>query len=141
MVDFSQYTDLDLVIKTLDGEAGDQGYAGIQGVGSVILRRAQLGWQGEKTVRGVCTHPKQFDCWGAGPDLDRITDVNYSPPSDCITIAKQVLDGSLPDNTGGADSYIVTGTPCYWAENLTPTAVIGNQSFYITRHTLPPEAI
>lgn len=134
MADTDSLSDLDIIARTLDGEAGNQGYIGLAAVGSVILTRVKLAWQGETTARGVCLHPKQLDCWLPGPDRDRIMAPDYVVYDLENSVAQMVLDGSLPDSVNGADSYIVTGTPCYWAENLTPVAVVGKQSFYITRN-------
>lgn len=126
-------SDLEVIARTIDGEAGNQGISGMIAVGSVILNRVILHWQGETTARGVCLHHEQFSCWLPGPDRDRITASCYLAPDDCLTVAKQVLAGTLPDNTNGADSYEVTNSGAYWAKDLTPVAVIGEQSFYDTR--------
>lgn len=128
-------TDQQVIERTLDGEAGDQGFAGQQGVGSVIQNRSLLQWQGETTARGVCLHHAQFDCWLPGKDYDRITAEGYTPPESCTNIAQRILRGDLPDNTYAADSYEVTGSGAYWASGLKPTKVIADQSFYITRKT------
>lgn len=133
MSDTDIFSDLQIIARTLDGEAGNQGLEGIQGVGSVILRRVLLKWQGETTARGVCLHAKQFSCWLPSRDRNRIMGQFYFAPPKCMEIAQQITVGTLPDNTNGADSYIVTGMPYYWAIGLTPVAIIGNQSFYITR--------
>ena len=126
----STLSDAEVVAKTLDGEAGNQGYRGQKAVANVIMRRAQLGWQGEKTLRGVCLHPKQFSCWDIGPDLDRIM-AGTNPQ--CMSLALLALANNLPDITNGADSYQVRGTNAYWSQGLTPVASIGAHDFYITR--------
>lgn len=130
-------SDREVIARTLDGEAGNQGLDGLQGVGSVILTRVNLRWQGETTARGVCLHHSQFSCWLPGPDYDRITADDYVAPQACLNIADQILAGTLPDNTNGADSYEVTGTRAYWAKGLEPSKVIGSQSFYVTRAKAP----
>jgi spore germination cell wall hydrolase CwlJ-like protein len=130
MGDLDQFSDLEIVAKTLDGEAGDQGYEGQQAVANVIGLRASLKWQGEDTLRGVCLHPYQFSCWLPGPDRDRII---VSENDSCLKIAELTVNGTLPDITNGADSYEVTGTGAYWSYGLNPVTVIGKHSFYITR--------
>ena len=51
----------------------------------------------------------------------------------CLSLARAAIAGTLPDITNGADSYEATGDGAYWAKGLTPVAVIGHQSFYVTR--------
>ena len=130
MVDLDQFSDDQIFAKTLDGEAGNQGYEGQQAVASVIMNRVYLNWQGETTARGVCLHHAQFSCWLPGPDRDRIIN---TLDVQCLEIAQLALAGTLADNTNGADSYEVTGTGAYWAKGLTPCAIIGKHSFYKTR--------
>ena len=129
ITDTDQFTDLEIFAKTLDGEAGDQGYLGQQAVANVIMNRVRLQWQRETTVRGVCLHHAQFSCWSPGADRDRIM---MALEPQCLEIAQRALDDTLPDITGGADSYEVRGTGAYWAKNLTPAAAIGAHDFYIT---------
>ena len=136
MADTDAFSDLEIVAKTLDGEAGNQGIQGMTAVANVIRNRAALAWQGETSLRGVCLHPYQFSCWLPGPDRERIM-ASTNPA--CIPIAQAALDRTLVDITNGADSYEVHGTQAYWANRLTPVATIGDQDFYITRN-IPSEA-
>ena len=137
MIDVSTLTDVQVISRTLDGEAGNQGQNGQQGVGSVIQNRVNLKWQGETTARGVCLHHEQFDCWIPGdPSHIRITADDYVENLQCTAIAIQVLAGTLPDNTNGADSYEVTGTNAYWDKEAILTSyreefVVGNRGSWI----------
>jgi spore germination cell wall hydrolase CwlJ-like protein len=136
MCNINDLSDLEVVARTISGEADNQTYPAKQGVGSTILKRVQLQWQHETTARGVCLHPEQYDCWLPGADYDRIMspDIVEDPCyQDCLMIAQAVLDGTLQDNTNGADSYENTNAGAYWAKGLTPTAVIDGLSFYETR--------
>lgn len=121
---------------TLDGEAANQGYQGQHAIACVIMKRVELKWQGETTVKGVCLHHAQFSCWNPGPDCDRISnplEQSTHTYAQCLSIAQLALAGQLDDITSGADSYEVTGSGAYWAEGLSPVAVIGAHSFYRTR--------
>ena len=133
MNDTDSLSDLDIVARTIDGEAGNQGYEGQQAVACVIMNRVALKWKGDETERAVRLRPAQFSCWLPGPDRDRIMSPSYVAPNTCVLLAGMALSGTIMDITEGADSYIVTGTPCYWAKGLTPVIVIGKHSFYITR--------
>lgn len=128
--DTDQFSEEEVFAKTIDGEAGNQGQDGQTAVAAVVMNRVNLKWQGETTARGVCLHHKQFSCWLPGADRDRIM-TSLNPQ--CLYIAKVALAGAMNDPTNGADSYIVRGTPCYWAEGLTPVASIGAHDFYITK--------
>jgi spore germination cell wall hydrolase CwlJ-like protein len=130
MLDTDAFSDQEIVAKTLDGEAGNQGYEGQQAVANVIMNRVKLNWQGETTLRGVCLHRKQFSCWNPGFCRDRI--MKYLDPQ-CLQIARDLILDHLPDITHEADSYEVTGTNAYWTLGLVPCAVIRKHSFYRTR--------
>ena len=131
MINISELTDAEIVARTLDGEAGNQGYTGMQAVGCVIQNRVKLKWQGETTARGVCLHKFQFDCWLPGKDFERITSPNYAPLADSVVIANQVLKGNLPDITGGATHYFDNSIPPpSWAKAENFTGDIGKLHFY-----------
>ena len=124
-------SDLDVVTRTLDGEAGDQGVKGQQGVGNTLMRRAALQWQRETTVRGVCLHHEQYSCWLPGRDFERITAPDYVAPQGCVLVAKMVLDGSLGDITQGATHYFDDSIePPVWADPARFTVKIGRLNFY-----------
>ena len=129
-LDTDKFTDVQIIAMTLDGEAANQDAIGKQMVANTLMRRVALKWQGETTMRGVCLHRKQYSCWSPGPDRDRIMG-EISP--ECLVLAEQALAGSLSDLALGADSYIVRGTPCYWAKGLTPVVSHGAHDFYKTR--------
>ena len=129
-LDTDKFTDLEIFAKTLDGEAGNQGYLGKQAVANVIMYRTAHRWKHETTVRGTCLHPAQFSCWLPCPDRTRIMTAPFDP--ECMEIAKLAMAGKLPDISGGADSYVVRGTKAYWTRNLNPVASIGAHDFYRT---------
>ena len=71
----------DLLAKTLQAEAGGEGYEGLLAAGSVIMNRVNSGNYG-KGVDGVIMRPGQFSAWNkvtgyaggeGGLDMDRIT--------------------------------------------------------------------
>lgn len=133
--DTDRLTVLEVVTKTIFGEASNQKYIGQQAVANVIANRVKLNiWMGHD-FRQVCLKPYQFSCWlKSDPNRARImaateTDFTYNQ---CHSIAALAIAGNLPDITGGADSYKVVGTPAKWAEKLTPVAHIGQHEFYIT---------
>ena len=56
------FDDIEVLARTLWGEARNQGPYGMQAVGEVIANRvADQRWP--STFAGVCQQPKQFSCW------------------------------------------------------------------------------
>lgn len=142
LTDTDQFPDDVIVALTLYGEAEGEGIEGQTAVCNVILTRASLDWSRNATPRLVCLQHEQFSCWNKScarrdilMDLDQTTDLIFAQ---CLSIARSAIAGNLADNTNGADSYEVTGTGAYWSKGLTPVAVIGRQSFYITRPIAAP---
>lgn len=64
LADISKWkSDIEIVAKTLFGEARGEGEMGLKGVASVIWNRA--GGDISK-LKSVCLKPKQFSCWNDG---------------------------------------------------------------------------
>jgi spore germination cell wall hydrolase CwlJ-like protein len=119
------------------GEARGDGPSGMQAVCNVVMNRvARGGWWGA-TVLEVCLKPWQFSCWNAD-DPNRAKIMNLHPvDSDyavALGLALKGINGSLPDITGGADSYydLSMPSPPSWAAGLEPCATIGSQAFFRT---------
>ena len=98
-------TDRELLAKTLQAEAGNQGLGGMMAVGSVIRNRMGQGGN----LRDVILAPAQFSAWnkftGAvggeqGQDMAAI-----KPTEDAYAAADAILSGNAPDVTGGATHY------------------------------------
>lgn len=126
--------DLDILTRTVYGEARGEGQAGWTAVAWVIRNRAaNPSWWG-RSISTVCLDSMQFDCWmPSDPNYSKIkalpaTDVLYRQIQGvCIG----VLNGTMPDQTGCADHYEVIGTNAAWAVGKTPSAIIGHQAFYV----------
>lgn len=132
----SDLSDLEVVARTIWGEARNQNLTGMTAVGCVIQNRAHIdGWFGT-TPREVCLKPYQFSCWGRN-DPNRALMLSVTTADRqyqvAISIANSVLTGTLNDITNNADSYEVKGTNAFWARNLEPVASIGVHEFYVTR--------
>jgi hypothetical protein len=97
--------DRELLAKTLQAEAGNQGIGGMLAVGSVIRNRMAQGG----SLSDVILAPAQFSAWnkvtGAvggeqGQDMAAI-----KPSEDAYAAADAILSGNAPDLTGGATHY------------------------------------
>ena len=133
-----QNLELDVMARTVWGEARGEGITGMQAVASVILNRvvtAQLknGYWWGNTIIEVCQKPYQFSCWNKDdPNYRQLIAVNDTDP--IFTLAKRtcsrIILGFLPDITNGADHYHTRMILPHWARGQTPCARIGQHLFY-----------
>jgi hypothetical protein len=95
----------DLLAKTLQAEAGNQGLGGMMAVGSVIMNRVGSG----QSLSDIILAPGQFSAWNSvtgyaggeqGQDMDAI-----KPSDDAYAAADAILSGNYADVTGGATHY------------------------------------
>lgn len=128
--------ELDVAARTVDGEAANQGADGMAAVAWVFRNRAQwkpAAWWGAHIV-AVCVHPDQFSCWLPGPDRDRINALSRSGNEylKACDIVQAVMDGTIPDPTGGATTYKVRGTLASWNDAVKdfPPRQIGAHDFW-----------
>lgn len=131
-------TDLDILTRTLYGEARGERLTGIEAVACVILNRVKIAqekggyWWGN-SVKEVCLKPFQFSCWNAGDvnrDIIENADENDPVFQLCQHIAKRALAGVLTDLTGNATHYHTLSCHPAWARAQIPCAQIGGHLFY-----------
>ena len=125
--------EIDLMARTIYGEARGEGLNGMQAVANVIMNRVNAGkWYG-RTVKDVVLKPWQFSCWNENdPNRNKILNVTTADNTflAATSIAKSAYAGELPDITYGATHYhVYTMTPV-WIGKMTKTAQIGNHIFY-----------
>ncbi|MBX3454830.1 cell wall hydrolase [Ferrovibrio sp.] len=125
--------EIDVLARTLWGEARGEGEAGMAAVAAVIVNRARRpGWWGRDIVE-VCLRPWQFSCWNAGdPNRDKLLRVGAIDNSfaAALRIARLALAGALPDPTHGATHYHAADILPGWARGHEPCARIGRHVFY-----------
>jgi len=128
--------DLDVLARTLWGEARSESDLGKAAVAWVVRNRTQkspkYGWSA--SIQKVCQQPFQFSCWNKNdPNRNKLLAVAESDAQFklCLEIADQVLRGAIPDPTGGADHYFANyiNTP-RWARGKSVVAEIGVHQFY-----------
>lgn len=124
---------VDIVARTIWGEARGEGATGMQAVANVIINRANNpGWWGRNII-DVCLAPKQFSAWNRDdPNYAKVQSVTAENPSfkTALDIAARAVAGTLPDITGGATSYHTTAINPYWADDGKLLTVIGAHKFY-----------
>lgn len=131
--------DIDVLARTLWGEARGEGILGMAAVAAVIMNRVRKrlspgkpNWWGEG-IAGVCQKPYQFSCWNPDdPNRQKLLAVGESDPlfRQARVIAHLAAVGWLADPTGGADHYHATRVKPKWSAGQIPTITIGRHIFY-----------
>lgn len=138
MHNFYRALEIDVLARTLWGEARGEGTAGMQAVANVILNRVMIAeekgkyWWGNNIIQ-VCQKPYQFSCWNrSDPNFRKLQGVDESNLyfATALRLARRAVLGKLEDMTGGATHYHAAGIEPYWAKREKPVAVIGNHIFY-----------
>ncbi len=129
---------IDILARTLWGEARNEGTAGMQAVACVVLNRVNTArefggyWWGN-TIIEVCHKAYQFSCWNkTDPNyrkLIAVTDENIHFAT-AKRIARRAVLGFIDDPTYGADHYHTRAVKPYWSRGKTPTNVIGQHVFF-----------
>lgn len=129
----------DRIVRTILGEAANQGPEGMAAVANVILNRTQSGDFPSNPVSVVNQHDRRgYYAFTANAPVSRGGNTvgrNASASSalyrQAAAIVDQVFSGQLPDNTGGATYYHTadTATPASWT-GLGQTARIGDHVFF-----------
>lgn len=138
--------DKDLMVRTMLGEAANEGPQGQAAVAHVILNRTAAGSYG-KTPTEVMLAPNQFEPW-----TTRAKELNAIKPSspayrDASDIVDMVASGDIPDPTGGATHFLNPaivkqrrgGSLPDWAQ--APIAKIGNHTFYAPEGRVAPDPL
>ena len=130
--------EIDVLARTLWGEARGEGKQGMEAVAAVILNRVRHAankggyWWGN-TIIQVCQKPFQFSCWNkADPNFRKLQSVHENDLhfATALRIARRAVLGRIEDKTNGAMHYHAAGILPDWAEENQPTARIGHHIFY-----------
>lgn len=127
--------DLEILARTLYGEARGEPLEGRQGVAWVIRNRVMWRppqWWGD-TVFGVCIKTDQFSCWNVGdPNSAKANGVSVTDPTflELVAIGDAVMRGEIPDPTKGSTHYERIGAGASWAKGQPVAAILGGQAFY-----------
>ena len=130
---------VDVLARTLWGEARGEPVRGIEAVAAVVVNRVRAArapggprWWGVDIV-SVCSAPFQFSCWNKNdPNRAKLQAVTEADPvfAICRRIAARAVSGALPDPTGGATHYHARDILPRWAEGKPACAEIGRHLFY-----------
>ena len=139
MLEFYRELEIDVLARTLWGEARGEGTAGMLAVACVVLNRVNLAenrggyWWGNNIIQ-VCQKPYQFSAWNrSDPNFRKLQAVDESDLyfATAKRLARRAAEGLLnEDPTEGATHYHAAGISPYWTKGEKPSAVIGNHIFY-----------
>lgn len=124
--------DIDILARTIYGEARGENTTGQRAVGLVILNRYKSGkWFSGKTIADTCLKPLQFSCWNAtDPNCAKIKSIGARALADYWDMAERLIKGEYADITNGATHYHTKNIKPAWARGKMPCAEIGNHVFY-----------
>lgn len=126
-------SEIDIVARTVYGEARGETMDGKQAVAHVILNRAAARHRGEVSPAGVALEPAQFSCWNSDdPNYFQCRTVRYADPvfRDCLIAVLLAMRERVKDPTFGAEYYHTLRITPRWAKGKTPIVKIGNHYFY-----------
>ncbi|UCP00112.1 cell wall hydrolase [Metapseudomonas lalkuanensis] len=135
--------DIDVLARTIWGEARGEGIAGQVAVGWTIRNRVEMDlgndgkpdWWGEG-YEGVCRAPWQFSCWNKNdPNYPYLSGARAIPNTQYMLAreaAVAVIEGRQPDPTSGATHYYATTMPKApkWVAGAARTCKIGRHIFF-----------
>lgn len=128
--------DVDILARTVWGEARSEGRAGMQAVANVVMNRyRQRTTRFGLTIAEVCQKPKQFSCWNIGdPNRAKMIAVTLNDAAFRVAyeIAQNAASGKLTDITNGSDHYHTAAISPTWSSGQVPTKIIGTHKFYNT---------
>lgn len=96
-----------ILARTLQAEAGNQGYQGMVDVGSVINNRLSSGRWGD-SLQDVIMAPGQFSAWNSQTGYaggEQGQNMDFTPGEEALAAADAILSGNFEDQTGGALNY------------------------------------
>ena len=128
---------IDILARTMWGEARNQGAVGMMAVACVVLNRLEVSkkkpgfWWGG-SVAEICLKPKQFSCWNMDdPNRERMIKVTEADPRfvDCKMLARQAVTRGVFDFTMGATHYHTKAVKPDWS-GPGQTVVIRDHVFF-----------
>ena len=127
--------DIDVLARTIWGEARGEGRSGMEAVAAVVMNRFRsAAWYSAPTVAGVAMKRFQFSAWNPNdPNHDKLINVTKDDPDFALAmnIAHDAIYGRGDDPTDGATHYYANYiNPPNWTQGATQTAQIGQHLFF-----------
>lgn len=131
--------DVDVMARTIFGEARGETYYGKLAVGWSIRNRVTMDLWGDKkpdwwgeTISGVCLKKWQYTCH-SDHNAAKLAKVSLDDDAfkECFQAALCVITGWVPDPVFGATHYQVVGTNAKWSIGHKPILTIGHHEFFV----------
>jgi N-acetylmuramoyl-L-alanine amidase len=126
--------DLDVLARTIWGEARGEPQEGRVAVARVILNRFNSKkWFGAKTIAATCQKPWQFSCWNVNdPNRAKMLALSDEDPlfQACQEAARSAEAGEGPDWLKDCTHYHTASVSPNWAKGQKPVGRIGAHLFY-----------
>lgn len=123
---------VDILARTIYGEARGETNDGKRAVGLVILNRYRSNkWFSADTIAETCQKPWQFSCWNKNdPNYAKITNATEAVLIPYWKLAESLINNEFADITNGATHYHTKNCHPAWSKGKLPCAIIGNHVFY-----------
>ena len=120
-------SDLDILSRTIWGEARGESYKGKKAVAHVILNRAKK----NGSISAVCLARKQFSAWNkSDPNYEKLLNIGLSDKTyrQCMRAALEAVDER--DFTLGSRHYHTRAVHPDWSGGHTPVLRLGAHLFF-----------
>lgn len=133
-MNLSMEQEIDLLAKTIYGEARGESFLGKIAVGFVPMNRLAAGGRFGNTLYDVILRPKQFSCWNMEDVNLKAIAMAFDSASmaQCRAAAVIAYFGLQEDPTKGSDHYHGSWMPQppSWAKEMTFKVAVGSHLFY-----------
>ena len=126
------YADLDILARTIFGEARSESAKGKRAVAHVILNRVKKGGR-DHSISATCLRAKQFSAWNPkDPNRQKLLTVALTDKDFrlCFRAALEAVDER--DFTLGSTHYHTRTVHPAWSEGHTPALRLGSHVFFNT---------
>lgn len=130
---------IEILARTMWGEARSEGIEGMKAIACVVLNRVEKAkqrgghfWWGHD-IQSVCLKPWQFSCWNRNdPNRRKVLQVTDEDPHffQALRLAKNIVLQGVNDITCGADHYHTDYIHPFWSKEHEPVCQIGHHLFY-----------
>ncbi len=122
--------DLDILARTIYGEARGQPFQGQKAVAHVIMNRVKKAPR-DNTIAKACLRHLQFSCWNAGdPNLVQMLDASTQRLAFRMAMRAALEAYDETDFTYGATHYHTKSVSPPWSRGKTPCLVIGDHLLF-----------
>ena len=129
-------TDVDIIARTVWGEARNQSRQGRLAIAWVIINRHRSGkWFAGDSFSETCLMDRQFSCWNNNTKWrHQMLEINMGDKifAECTLVSLGALlgDSNFQDPTDGATHFHTSDVVPSWINGLEPNCIIGSHVFY-----------